>query len=114
MPEHPLPSGQLDFGLGTEITVVYPLTEQPPPDWRLPKFSGHKSRCPKCLSGADDTGHPKMNYHERVATYHPCYLLTLNQPDLFALIGFPEHLDRRCIACGYEWVEALPDPEDAP
>lgn len=102
---------QADFGLGHEIAVVFPLVEVAPPAWHLPPFSGKKTRCSKCGIGAlSEDSIVGTTYHAHVPIHEPCYRLYVqgNMP-LYTQIGFPEHLDRRCPVCHYEWVEALAD-----
>jgi hypothetical protein len=69
----------------------------------LPPFDPSRA-CPKCLNEQVDT-----TYHQGTMPGSPCWT------DDPARRVYQEHLDRRCLGCGYTWCElpadAYPDEE---
>lgn len=101
---------QDELDLTQEYTVEMPFMpiERRRPSWHLTPFSGKKVPCPKCGLGAgENDSAPAGHYHPNVSTTAPCYALTQQHQDLFQMVGFPEHIDRRCHFCHFEWVEGL-------
>lgn len=89
------------------IHIEQPLV--PKDHWDIPPFNA-EGVCAKC-------GYEKIHsrYHNGVATYEPCYDHFDSHRTTVAPIGgdtwvsasqFPEHLDRSCDRCSYQWVEA--------
>lgn len=102
--------GQMEFDLGTEIMVRYPLEESDQPEWLIDDFDP-EPRCVKCRKGE-----PTMRWHatveaKQVGLYGgpqtPCYEAytdTIEEFGMHPRIGFPEHFDYECRRCGYRWV----------
>lgn len=93
--------GQESFDLHTDMLVRYPIQEIEPPRFDLPPYTGEAS-CVKCRKGS-----PMVSYHDRVAGWRPCWEASAHTS--LPREAFPEHLDRKCHGCGYEWVEAIAD-----
>lgn len=98
---------QQELDLSQRYEVEIPLMPSPRVGWHLPAFSGYRTACAKCGYGeSDDDQRVGVTYHQGVSTDLPCWaLMTLNM-DLHAHVGFPEHMDRKCMVCGHTWVEA--------
>ncbi len=100
----------LDLDEVVEVRIPYLPTEVTKPSWDLPPFSGKKVVCAKCGLGVGSDDSTTSTHHHRTATVGgPCYEMIRFHMDIYNQIGFPEHLDRRCPVCGYQWVEALAD-----
>lgn len=114
MSRPPLVPGQMEFNLGTELLVSYPLTEFPAPDWDLKPFTPGDPKCPKCGKASLRTAYEKAG---QVNTDRTCYRIFQAAPyELWTQVEFPEHLDRSCNVCGYAWTERTkegsPDVEE--
>lgn len=102
--------GQQEFDLATDMLVRYPLVESPGPSLDMPPFSGKGAHCSKC--GGDSV---RMDYHAGLTTYKPCAAIWYRTPtEVKRQFGniFPEHMDRRCTTCNYEWTEDINRGED--
>lgn len=97
----------LDLDQVLTVTVPFMPIDVEEPTWGLVPFSGKETLCVKCQT----TGIKNAQHHDQVATYRPCYRLVQANHPLFIRIRFPEHIDRRCDVCGYEWVEGLAEPK---
>lgn len=99
----PIVPGQMAFDLGIELTVSYPLTEFPAPQWGLRPFSGSGTKCPKCGSRRVYSNYEAEG---RVTVGFACQEVFQEAPyELQSQVAFPEHLDRSCTDCGHFWVE---------
>lgn len=104
--------GQQEIPLGTEARVFYPLLE----DilfgrFSLPAYSSKFTLCPKCR-GVNSDGDPAVvasTYHKGVFVGGPCWYLYVEHKFSDHNQAFPEHIDRRCNNCGYEWAEGVVD-----
>lgn len=86
------------------VTVEQPLV--PKESYNLPEFRLDRS-CVKCGSDAVIT-----RYHCDIANWEPCYEIWqehFRDAEIMASPShnFPEHMDKTCSLCGYEWCEAV-------
>jgi hypothetical protein len=97
--------GQMEFDLSTDMVVRYPLIESPEPGLDLPPFSGKDAHCSKC-----GDNNVRIDFHAGMTTHKPCAGIWYRTPPEvkkhYAFI-FPEHMDRRCTTCNYEWSEDI-------
>jgi hypothetical protein len=99
----------LDLDQVLTVTVPFMPVEVEPLSYRLPEFSGRNTRCAKCGISSETPA----NYHDGVTLRHtePCYRAWQTLEEARFSVPFPEHIDRRCPVCRYEWTEALADLE---
>jgi hypothetical protein len=96
------PVEQETFALS--VSVEQPLLPQE--RWHLPEYSTVRP-CSKC-GGMNLT----TVYHDGVKNWQPCYQhwwkYQYESPgSSTSQDTFPEHMDRRCTRCNYEWCEAV-------
>lgn len=95
-------TGQEAFTL--TVNVQKPLV--PNDAWGLPEF-GDDHSCEKC--GSDNV---ITAYHCDVANWKPCYEIWRERSQDAQIMAsswrtFPEHMDKKCTRCGYEWTEGV-------